>query len=89
MASIFEKEPIFLLETWDDKTNMLKKTSFWGTWKKAEVHIKSGLLGMKFFYKKTLLDFYMQEMNSSGAGARLSQNLIMFSLAVTKLPGVK
>jgi hypothetical protein len=60
MATIFEKEPIFLLErTWDNKSKMPKKHKFLGdSGKKAEVNIDSGSLGMEFFYEKTLPDFY-------------------------------
>ncbi len=58
MASIHKKEPIFLLErTWDDKMRFPKKYKFSGRAGKAEVHIDSGLLGLEFFYKKTLHDF--------------------------------
>jgi hypothetical protein len=58
MASIYKKEPIFLLErTWEDKTKLPEKHKFLGTSGKAEVHIDSGLLGMDFFYEKTLPDF--------------------------------
>ncbi len=58
MASIFKKEPIFLLErTWDDKTRLPEKFKFSGTARKVEVHIDSGLLGMEFFYEKTFPDF--------------------------------
>jgi hypothetical protein len=58
MASIFKKEPIFLLErTWVDKTKLPEKFKFLGTAGKAEVHIDSGSLGMEFFYKKTFPDF--------------------------------
>jgi hypothetical protein len=50
MASIFEKEPIFLIErTWDDKTKLPEKFKFSGKAGKAEVHIDSGLLGLEFF----------------------------------------
>ncbi len=60
MASIFEKEPLFLLErTWDDKMKMLEKHKFSGnSGKKAEVYINIGSLGLEFFYEKTLPDFY-------------------------------
>jgi hypothetical protein len=58
MASIFEKEPIFLLErTWDDKTKLPDKFKFLGKAGKAKVHIDSGLLGLQFFYEKTFPDF--------------------------------
>ena len=59
MASIYEKEPIFLLErTWYDKTKLPEKQKFSGdNGKKAKVHIDSGSLGMEFFYEKTLPDF--------------------------------
>jgi hypothetical protein len=51
MASIYEKEPIFLLErTWNDQTKLPEKQKFSGdNGKKAEVHIDSGSLGMEFF----------------------------------------
>ena len=51
MASIYEKEPIFLIErTWDDKTKLPEKHKFSGALgKKAEVNIDRGSLGMKFF----------------------------------------
>jgi hypothetical protein len=44
MASIFEKEPLFLLErTWDDMIKMPEKHKFSGdSGKKAEVYINSG-----------------------------------------------
>ena len=59
MASNYKKEPIFVLErTWDDKTKMPEKNKFQGTDGKAEVHISSGALGMEFFLKKTLPQFY-------------------------------
>jgi hypothetical protein len=60
MASKFEKEPIFLLErTWDDNTKLPEKYKFQGTntRNKAEVHIYSGTLGMKFFLERTLPEF--------------------------------
>ena len=59
MASIFEKDPHFLLErTWDDKTKLPEKQKFSGdNGKKAEVHFDSGSLGIEFFYEKTLPDF--------------------------------
>jgi hypothetical protein len=58
MASIFETEPIFLLErTWDDKTKLPEKFKFSGKAGKAEVHIDSGSLGLEFFYGKTFPDF--------------------------------
>jgi hypothetical protein len=59
MLSIFEKEPLFLLErTWDDKTKILEKHKFSrDLGKKAKVYMDSGSLGMEFFYEKTLLDF--------------------------------
>jgi hypothetical protein len=58
MASNYKKEPIFMLErTWDDKTKMPEKYKFQGSAGKAEVHISSGALGMKFFLKKTLPQF--------------------------------
>jgi hypothetical protein len=64
MASNYKKEPILLLErTWDDSTKLPKKYKFQGinTRSKAEVHIDSGILGMKFFLKKTL-----PELNQAG-----------------------
>ena len=58
MASNYKKEPIFMLERiWDNKTQMPKKYKFQGSAGKAEVHISSGALGMKFFLKKTLPQF--------------------------------
>ena len=59
MASIYEREPIFLLErTWDDKTKLPAIQMFSGKYgKKAKVHINNGSLGMEFFYEKTLPDF--------------------------------
>ena len=59
MAGIYEKEPISLLDrTWDDKTKLPEKEKFSeASGKKAEVHINSGSLGMKFFYKRNLPDF--------------------------------
>ena len=88
MASIFEREPIFYLErTWDDNTKMPEKHKFLGkNGKKSKVHIDSGSLGMDFFTRRLSQTSAAQEMSSSGAGARHSQNLRMLSLAVTKLP---
>jgi hypothetical protein len=58
MASIYEKEPIFLLKrTWYDKTKFPEKYKFSGASGKSGVHIDSGSLGMEFFYEKTLPDF--------------------------------
>ena len=58
MASIYEKEPIYLLErTRDDKTKLPKKYKFSGKAGKAKVHIDSGSLGLEFFYDYTLHDF--------------------------------
>ena len=59
MASILEKDPhVFLERTWDDKTKLPEKQKFSGdNGKKAEIHFDSGLLGIEFFYEKTLPDF--------------------------------
>ncbi len=58
MASLFEKEPIFLQERpWSDTTKLPDKYKFSGKAGKAEVHIDSGSLGLEFFYEKTFPDF--------------------------------
>ncbi len=58
MASIFEKEPVFLQERpWSDTTKLPDKYKFSGKAGKAEVHIDSGSLGLEFFYEKTFPDF--------------------------------
>ncbi len=60
MASNYNKEPLFLLERiWDDSTKLPKKYKFDGTvtWNKAEVHIDSGMLEIKFFLERILPEF--------------------------------
>jgi hypothetical protein len=58
MASIFEKEPVFIQERpWSDTTKLPEKYKFSGMAGKAEVHIDSGSLGLEFFYEKTFPDF--------------------------------
>ncbi len=58
MASIFEKEPVFLQERpWSDTTKLPDKYKFSGKAGKAEVHIDSSFLWLEFFYEKTFPDF--------------------------------
>jgi hypothetical protein len=60
MASIYEREPIFLPErTCNNNTKMPEKYRFQGTniRNKAEVHIDSGTLSMEFFLERSLPEF--------------------------------
>ncbi len=90
MASIFEKEPVFLQERpWSDTTKLPDKYKFSGKAGKAEVHIDSGSLGLEFFYEKTFPDFMHAGTELDWSWEETFSEFENCFLGVTKPPGAR